>query len=170
MEAVSKGDVVKINEEATKILEALIKLSEVKEGLKRGELLIAGGWLCTRTKASGRKELSIPVGKWILLSEEERNRCASLSEKNCQRLWENLGNWHISSWQSRNPSNNELGGAIVAGDLIVSFSGFSEFSDEAVAVRLAIGLGWINFTRAFEIIFKSKNDLFAPLFDLLNNS
>jgi len=48
---------------------------------------------------------------------------------------------HIFSRQSRNPDQNQWGGSVIAGDYILSFSGFPENVDEAMMVVLGIAMG-----------------------------
>lgn len=76
---------------------------------------------------------------------------------------------HISSHQSRNPQFNpygKWGGAIIAGNFIVSFSGLKELFDEAVVLVLALRLGWIDSNRLTEITDISGNTFVKPLYNM----
>lgn len=77
------------------------------------------------------------------------------AEEKTRRLREEmLAHGHTFSRQSRNPDLGKWGGAVVAGDWIFSFSGFSEAVDEALMVVLG---AWLNF-------FPSPATLEEPLF------
>ena len=80
--------------------------------------------------------------KYPTISEQVRmNICAVPDENfvgyrvNAIEKGERLGNMavkesHISSWESRNFDNKKYGGAVLAGEWIISFSGLPEKLDE----------------------------------------
>ena len=68
-----------------------------------------------------------------------------------------------SSYQSRNEAKQEWGGAIRAGTNIISFSGFMEPEDEAIALIIAVFVGLITIDEAEEIAGLSGNTIFADL-------
>lgn len=70
---------------------------------------------------------------------------------------------HFTSWQSRDVDRKQYGGAIEAGDFILSCSGFPEHGDEAVDTLIARILHLINMNQAMEIMAISDN----PLKDLI---
>ncbi len=72
---------------------------------------------------------------------------------------------HISAWQSRDVSGDykKYGGAIVAGGFILSFSGLSEYLDEAIVTVAAHLCGLIDQGQMFEIAVISNNPLTAKL-------
>lgn len=69
-----------------------------------------------------------------------------------------IKNGHISSWQSRDFDNKKYGGAIVAGNWILSFSGLPEKMDEYLMIKVAIKLGLFSETTDVnDIMSISKN-------------
>lgn len=98
------------------------------------------------------------------ISDEKCSRYFDLSHEKASRLYEHLSEGHFSSFQSRNPELDQWGGAILAGDYILSFSGMSsELIDEAIMLLLALELKLISFERAREIIGVSSNEQFNKL-------
>lgn len=70
-----------------------------------------------------------------------------------------------SSYQSRDEAHEKWGGAIRAGDYILSFSGLPELVDEALMLVLAVRLELIGRAEAERIAALSHNAYFAPLAD-----
>ncbi|MFA6190579.1 MAG: hypothetical protein WC711_03705 [Candidatus Staskawiczbacteria bacterium] len=67
---------------------------------------------------------------------------------------------HVSSYQSRNPRQNQGAGAIRAGSVILSFSGLtSEFCNEALVLWVAHVVRWLSVDEAFNIARLSGNPL-----------
>ncbi len=64
---------------------------------------------------------------------------------------------HVSSWQSRDFDNKQYGGAIMAGNWVLSFSGLPEHMDEYFMIKLAVRLELIAPARVNEIIKISEN-------------
>ncbi|MFA5052278.1 MAG: hypothetical protein WC544_04465 [Patescibacteria group bacterium] len=86
----------------------------------------------------------------------ERYRQLSV-EKALRLLETNEQFGHVTSWQSRDEQADKWGGAIIIGDFILSFSGFSpDLADEAVMIRAAHRLGWLNADEAES--FANMND------------
>lgn len=73
----------------------------------------------------------------------------------------------ISSWQSRNPTEKQYGGAILTGEHILSFSGFSEHGDEAVVLCAAWICSLLGEARIKAIVAISENPLFEQCFNLI---
>lgn len=65
---------------------------------------------------------------------------------------------HVSSWQSRDFDNKKYGGAIVAGEWVLSFSGLPEFGDERLMIKLARSYEEISDSEVDEICRISGND------------
>ena len=57
------------------------------------------------------------------------------------------------------------GGAIRAGDYIISFSGFPELWDEAAMLVLAIRMGWLDQTATLRRISRKRNPHFRVLLE-----
>lgn len=76
-----------------------------------------------------------------------------------------LHNLHRTSYRSRNPKEERWGGAIRAGEHILSFSGFPEKWDEAAMFVLAIKLGWISRDDVFRHISPKRNPHLRPLLE-----
>lgn len=81
----------------------------------------------------------------------------NLSREKADRLTANPD--HISSWQSRDPEEKKYGGAILVGDLILSFSGLTEHGDETVMLLTAMKIleGRFDPRRLYEIAEISNN-------------
>ena len=69
----------------------------------------------------------------------------------------------VSSFQSRDESEQRWGGAIRAGSYILSFSGLPELMDEALMLAVALHLGLIDRVEAERIAALSHNPFFARL-------
>lgn len=91
------------------------------------------------------------------------SRCFASSIEGARRLF--LNQDHLTSFVSRDTTKNKLGGAIriIQVSAIISFSGYSEMSDEALMVFAAHGLGWINRTQISEIYEISQNPYIAKI-------
>lgn len=76
-----------------------------------------------------------------------------------------LHNLHRTSYRSRNPKASRWGGAIRAGEHILSFSGFPEKWDEAAMFVLAIKLGWTSCDDVFWHIGPKRNPHLRPLLE-----
>lgn len=69
-----------------------------------------------------------------------------------------------SSWMSRDPEKNQWGGAVrVHRDVIFSFSGLPEDTDEALVLVLAVRLELLTFEEAESIAKLSANEKFSRL-------
>ncbi len=71
---------------------------------------------------------------------EKIERYFRLSEEKATRLETTRLRGHRSSFESRDPQSDRLGGAIVVGDWILSFSGLTEESDTILCLLVAIRL------------------------------
>lgn len=112
----------------------------------------SGGHLVIMNANDGHTALSVALGE-LTVDQTERYR-TNAHEKAGRLRAQMLTYGHIFSRQSRNPDANQYGGAVLAGDWILSFSGFPEEVDEALMVALGTRL------RLFEDGF----DLNDPLF------
>ncbi len=98
------------------------------------------------------------------IPEEKYLRYLGLSYEKANRLCDNLAEGHYSSFQSRNPELDQWGGAILAGDYILSFSGMSsELIDESIMLLLAIELKLIPNEVTDKIVSISRNHRFYDL-------
>lgn len=79
-----------------------------------------------------------------------------LSQEKAYRLFQNPA--HFTSFQSRDTVNSRYGGAVRAGNLILSFSGISELDSEALMTYVAYHADWISRNRALENAVISKNN------------
>lgn len=98
---------------------------------------------------SGNLILKFHIGE---LPAEKFERYYTFSEEKARRLHKNLEIGHVSSFQSRNPEKDQWGGAISAGDYILSFSGMPEIVDEIMMLLLAIELGLLKYEDALMIV------------------
>jgi hypothetical protein len=98
------------------------------------------------------------------ISDEKYKRYFDLSYEKANRLYKHLSEGHLSSFQSRDTEKDQWGGAIFAGDYILSFSGMSgELMDESIMLLLALELKLISFETAQSIIWLSNNEQFNKL-------
>jgi len=96
---------------------------------KNGAYLSVTDW-------DGRLHVAVLIGE--VPDKDNALKYASLCQEKALRLAQFKE--HVSSWQSRNESENKWGGAIRVQGLIFSFSGLPEHWDEACAVTLAYSL------------------------------
>jgi hypothetical protein len=101
-----------------------------------------GGYLAVCDRETGLPLLVIPVGQFVSGEKAQRylTNCLEKAER-LSREFRERG--HLTSWQSRDPDDvpsehrKRYGGAIIVGDLIYSFSGFSEHGDEWAGLTAA---------------------------------
>lgn len=81
---------------------------------------------------------------------------------------------HLASWESRNPDAGQWGGAVRAGDIILSISGLPEMGDEALMLIMAeiyavIFMGGNSVMRAAAstVVSRSSNPYWEPLLQFL---
>ena len=114
-----------------------------------------GGYFCLARKDG--TVLFITMGGKA--NPERKVRHLGLCQEKASRLAVNhasLG--HVSSFQSRNPSEDKMGGAILTNDYILSFSGLPELLDEALVLNIAQNLPNFISKEIYErIILESKN-------------
>lgn len=93
--------------------------------------------LCVLKTANG-KETALVHNKPNpnLLNDHALQRCAR--EAAARLALTHACSGHRTSWQSRHDEHGLYGGAIVAGDQILSVAGFSETQNEAVALVLGV--------------------------------
>lgn len=75
---------------------------------------------------------------------EKKEKYNYLSREKAERLC--MEKEHLTSYESRDPKEGKYGkwgGAIIAGLFILSFSGLSEYGDEAVVSKLAIEMNLV---------------------------
>lgn len=105
-------------------------ISMVRKLMKRPDK--RGGYVCIATRTG--EVLAI-----FLVGTVPNEMKAAIYRAYCQEKAQRLGRKsnHISSWESRDESIMCYGGAVRAGELIFSFSGFPEHWDEACMIALA---------------------------------
>lgn len=89
----------------------------------------SGGYLTIRDAKSNEIILVLACG---IIPPEKRLKYLRLSQEKGHRLFNLPG--HYSSWESRNPDNNEFGGALKGYRYIYSFSGHQEEADETISL------------------------------------
>ena len=122
------------------------------------------GYLTIVSAIDARILYIIQVGECPL---EKAEKYCRLSQEKARRLFNQIGVGRKSSWLSRNEKNDQWGGAICAGKVIVSFSGLSELADEAVSLMTAVFCGWLAIEQAREIAAISDNKFFEQLLQLM---
>lgn len=121
-----------------------------------------GGVFCVKDARANVLLLLAPVGRF---SEKKSARYFSFAQEKATRLYFKVkrGSRHIASWQSRDEEKQRYGGAILAGDLILSFSGLPELADEAAVTYVAFVFNLICLTTALEIANRSNNHFLRGL-------
>lgn len=102
-----------------------------------------------------------PVG---MVKSEKAKKYFDLSAEKATRLnrmYDERGD--LSSWQSRNPDEQQWGGAIIAGDWVLSCSGLPELWDEAVMLATAVISGILAYADAKHIAGLSGNARFVEI-------
>ncbi len=115
-----------------------------------------GGVFCVKNARTNSLLLLAPVGRF---PEKKSARYFSFAQEKATRLYFKVkrGSRHLTSWQSRDEEKQRYGGAILADDLILSFSGLPELADEAVVAYVAFLFNLIGFSTALEIANTSNN-------------
>ena len=82
-----------------------------------------------------------------------------------QSVWQHRQQGYRTSWESRNPDQGLFGGAIVTGQglYVVCRGTGQEYYDEAMALVIAVLMGWVDLYYAREIGRLSGNPHFGPL-------
>lgn len=161
----SNREILRVAETAQKVLSAASQML-----VKAGRADCTGGYLAW-TDSGGISIINImwgwmPVGKAAKRQEFALEKATRLA----------LHNLHRTSYRSRNPKALAIvdgeevlrprwGGAIRAGQNILSFSGFPEKWDEAAMFVLAIRLGWIGREDVFRHISPKRNPHLRPLLE-----
>lgn len=129
-----------------------------------------GGYLCLAAVKPIGLQFSPPIIQVRLGSPAAGKlvKYHALSIEKMDRLRRRSGD--RSSWQSRDESRGQWGGAICLEDrdLIISFSGLNEAGDEAFALLLAIDCDLITPDEARKISVISSNNFFWALWQLIN--
>jgi len=105
-----------------------------------------GGYFCLADTVNGRPWFICSFG---IMLEEKWPRYLHFAQEKALRLAVNPS--HESSWQSRNEEEEQWGGAIRAGQYILSFSGLPEKWDEALCLAVAFTHQLINMDEAIAI-------------------
>jgi len=109
----------------------IIKTFGQDEGWERR----GGGYFCLADGVTGFPLLIFPIG---IMPEEKVVKYLAFCQEKAKRLAKHSD--HMSSWESRNPDENQWGGAIKIEDLIYSFSGLPELGDEAAMLGCATAI------------------------------
>ncbi len=145
------------------IVEEFIKLPENPDKAR------TGGYLTIVDRDNGQLLLQVRIGAIQKLEDPDYGTkadkyCVLSAEKANRLVRYYRGQGHNSSWQSRDEKQKKYGGAIVAGNLIVSFSGLPERGDEVVVLILAYTMNWANFNDITTIAKQNENPLFDPFY------
>lgn len=114
---------------------------------------------CVVKALEGRTLLAFQVGEVLAEKVEKYLR---LANEKADRLATRTGLGHKTSWQSRD-GLEKWGGAILANDLVLSFSGLPELADEAVMLWTAMHCGLLLYAPAVEIAKISDNKIFDAI-------
>lgn len=131
--------------------EAIVRFSEEENWGNR-----TGGYFCLADRETGRPIFLSLVG---VVATEKMEKYLRLAQEKARRLSQvsRAETFHLSSWESRELSKERYGGAIVAGDLIFSFSGLPELGDEVVMLNAAMACRKLDVETARKIANRSAN-------------
>ncbi|MEK6891414.1 MAG: hypothetical protein AABX03_04745 [Nanoarchaeota archaeon] len=161
------------------VTEALVKISQKAPSNNRQEK--EGGFL-TLVLGDFKKMRIFEIGNY---DHSKRDKYASFSQEKAHRVYSDWlrNKTAVSSWQTRQPEIDRYGGAVLFGydyfkrgvsvplHDIVSFSGLSEASDEAVSAMLGYGfLPQVDDEALKKIANVSKNDVLKEMFLMINKS
>lgn len=128
-----------------------------------------GGYLVIRNKRNGTPLLIERIGICRPVDVKKYHYLGLEKGRRLLKSMKSLG--HISSHQSRDPKFKKWGkwgGAIIAGDYIISFSGLKELFDEAAVLVLALKMNWLTLYKALEIAkISGSTNFIIPLFNLV---
>lgn len=145
------------------IVEKLVEESTNLRGNLKPER--RGGYLTVLVRGEPGFSLCSRVGIFV----DGPEQYLALSQEKAERL-QGLWHKHLSSWQSRDPDNGRWGGAIIADQLIFSFSGLPELVDEAVVTAAAYWLGEITeYSQVLKIADISRNPFTEELIARMAN-
>ena len=159
-------------EKADHILNCFLRLPREITGDK------TGGYLTLRNAHDAQVAFCHSFGR---IPQEKHHKYLMLSLEKGARLWQfHASRGDLLSWQSRDPSSfvgrfqvvgedpwGLWGGAIHAGEYILSFSGLPEEGDEALVLALAVLAAFIPLGQAQDMAKISNNQVFGPLYDLI---
>ncbi len=94
---------------------------------------------------------------------DKRSKYWFFSGEKPGRLILNRDKGHRSSWQSRNPDEDEWGGAALGETLAIGVSGLPELDDESVSLALLVAVSDLPEAQAQEIAAISNNQSYLPL-------
>lgn len=123
-----------------------------------------GSYFCLILHEEGSAPIGFchePVG---IVKPEKAEKYFDLSAEKATRLnrmYDERGD--LSSWQSRNPDQQQWGGAIIAGGWVLSCSGLPELWDEAVMLATAVISGFLTYADAKSIADISGNARFIEI-------
>lgn len=139
------------------VSEILRSVNEILQRLNRSENETdwRGGFLCIADASTGTPCLIFSVGE---INEDRRAKCLAYCQEKALRLSTHPD--HLASAESRDEDKGQWGGAIRAGDIIISFSGLPEMLDECLCLELAVYLDRLNVDDVIAIIRRSGNGKF----------
>jgi hypothetical protein len=142
------------------VFQALLFSSEKLCEQLKNEGRTVGGYVCA-ADLSGVPRLIVAVGehnaeKWqsqLTFCQEKARRLAAHSS-------------HILSYESRNPDQNEWGGAVRGETLIISFSGLPERLDEVLSLAILCKLKEVTEPEAFILMGRYDNPFMDELISM----
>ncbi len=117
-----------------------------------------GGYFCIADGETGFPLVITAIGT---VAEEKAEKYLALCQEKARRLARNQT--HLSSWESRDPEENEWAGAVRGNRLIGSFSALPELWDEAAMLRWAFRTSELTEGQAMRIASISGNTNFYLL-------
>jgi hypothetical protein len=145
-----------IIQQANRFVELVQRVSDFPKGKDSGYCVV-------KSSVRGRLILAFQVGE---CSDEKVEKYLRLANEKADRLRLFVDIGHRSSWQTRD-GKDKWGGAVLAGNLIFSFSGLPELADEAVMLWTATSCNCMSPEMAIEIARISDNKIFDAINELM---
>lgn len=125
---------------------------------KRLEPGRTGGYICVADSTTGTPLALSICGE---MDEERAAKCCRFVQEKARRL----GTYpqHFLSYETRDVDAEMYGGAVRASQFIFSFSGFSEETDEAMMIELAVQMRYITEEGARQMTLISGNEVWQKL-------
>lgn len=144
------------------LLEIVVPFSTLPER-QGGQLAISE----VITGQNGHQELMFhaiaPIG--VIQPRSRISTYFAIAKEKSRRLFRNLPRHHRTSYESRSVGNGRYGGAVIAGQWILAFSGLDEHDDESLILNLLIWEGLISSTEAIEIAEQHGNQQFRKVYE-----
>jgi hypothetical protein len=125
-------------------------------GSQPGWQLKNGGYFCLADSLTGSPFIVAAIGA---VPVEKTQRYMGLAVEKAKRLADHPG--QRTSWESRNPENDQWSGAVWCDRFIFSFSGLPELGDEAAMLAVILRCHPSRENYVYEVAHMTRNPLFT---------